>query len=483
MFAAWHDDGAQSSERRTPRSRFGVLSTSTDNGGSFRRSAAHMFPITHRSVLRLAVPVMISNVSTPFIGLVDTAIVGRIPGPEYIGAVAMGSLIFTFVFWAFGFLRMGTTGLTAQALGEGDEGELAAALGRALLIGAIAGVALMVLQWPIGAAAFALIDGSPRVEALAGSYFDVRIWAAPATLANYALLGWFVGLGRTDIGLVIQLVLNVTNIALDAFFVLVLDMNVRGVALGTVIAEYVAVVVGLIVALRYLRRRGARIELSRVLIAERLQRTLAVNRDIMIRSLSLIFVFVWFMAKGASQGDVILAANAVLMQFVSVSAYFLDGIAFAAEALVGRAFGSRQRAVFTRAVWLTSIWATGVAAAVSIAYAVFGGAMIDVLSVDPAVRAAAREFLPWAALAPLLGVAPFQLDGVFIGATRSVEMRNAMLFSLLVFLAAWWLTQPWGNHGLWVALYVNYVARAFSLAWYYPGLLRSVESSGAMRAE
>ncbi len=435
--------------------------------------------ITHRSVLRLAVPVMLSNVSTPLIGLVDTAIMGRIPGPEYIGAVALAALIFTFVFWAFGFLRMGTTGLTAQAMGEGDEREMAAALGRALLIAAVAGVALIVLQWPIGKVAFSLIDGSDRVETLAAGYFDIRIWAAPATLANYALLGWFVGLGRTDIGLVIQLVLNLTNIALDAFFVLVLDMNVRGVALGTVIAECVAVGVGLLIAVRYLRRRGTRIELAHVLVADRLRRTLAVNRDIMIRSLSLIFVFVWFMAQGASQGDVILAANAVLMQFVSVSAYFLDGLAFAAEALVGRAIGARQRTVFTRAVWLTSAWATGVAAVVSFGFLVFGGATIDALSTDPAVRAAARDYLPWAALAPLMGVAPFQLDGVFIGATRSVDMRNAMLFSLLVFIAAWWLTQPWGNHGLWLALYANYVARALSLGWYYPRLLRSLASPGA----
>ena len=426
---------------------------------------------------------MLSNVSTPLIGLVDTAIMGRIPGPEYIGAVAMGGLIFTFVFWAFGFLRMGTTGLTAQALGEGDESELAATLGRALLIGAIVGIMLIVLQWPIGAGAFSLLDASARVEALAGGYFDIRIWAAPATLANYALLGWFVGLGRTDIGLVVQLVLNLTNIVLDALFVLVLDMAVEGVALGSVIAEYLAVVVGLIVAFRYLRHRNARIVLARVLIAERLRRTLAVNRDIMIRSLSLIFVFVWFMAQGASQGDVILAANAVLMQFVSVSAYFLDGLAFAAEALVGRAVGARQRAVFSRAVWLTSVWATGVAAAVSIVYAVFGGALIDGLSVDPAVRAAAREFLPWAALAPLMGVAPFQLDGVFIGATRSVEMRNAMLFSLVVFLAAWWMTQPWGNHGLWIALYINYVARGLSLAWFYPRLLRTLVSTGSAKTK
>lgn len=426
----------------------------------------------HRTVLRIALPVMLSNASTPLIGVVDTAIVGRIPDPAYIAAVALGALVFTFVFWGFGFLRMGTTGLTAQALGSGDTEELVAGLGRALLIAAVVGAALVGLQWPIREIAFALLEASDRTEGLARSYFDIRIWAAPATLANYALLGWFIGLGRTDIGLVLQLVLNIVNIALDAFFVLGLGLDVRGVALGTLFAEYFAALVGLAIAVRYMRRHGAQLRFGNLLVTERLKRTLAVNRDIMIRSLALIFVFVWFMAQGARYGDVTLAANAVLMQFVSISAYFLDGLAFAAEALVGRALGARDRAGFRAAVHVSTLWAVLVALLVSSVYFIAGPWVVDALTTDPETRAAARIYLPWAALAPLAGVLAFQLDGIFIGATRSVEMRNAMLFSTAVFVLAWWLLQPWGNHGLWAALYVNYVARTFSLGWYYPALAR-----------
>lgn len=417
---------------------------------------------------------MISNVSTPLIGVVDTGVVGQIPDPAYIGAVAVGALIFTFVFWAFGFLRMGTTGLTAQALGASDTDEVAAGLGRALLIALAAGVAMILLQWPIRETAFRLIEGSTQVESLARGYFDIRIWAAPAALANYALLGWFIGLGRTDIGLVLQLILNVTNMALDALFVLGFGWDVRGVAFGTLLAEVLAAAVGLVIALRYSRRLGGDWALDRLLIAEKLKRTIVVNGDIMIRSLALIAVFVWFMAQGAKQGDVILAANAVLMQFVSFGAYFLDGLAFAAESLVGRAIGAAHRAGLIAIVRMTTFWAAGVAVLISLMLIALGTVFIDLLTVDAAARAAARTYLPWAAAAPLLGVWAFQLDGVFIGATRTADMRNAMLLSLAIFLAAWWLLTPYGNDGLWGALYVHYVARIGTLAYYYPGLVRSV---------
>lgn len=430
--------------------------------------------MTHRTVLAIALPIMLSNVSTPLLGAVDTAVVGRIADPAYIGAVALGSLVFTFVFWAFGFLRMGTTGLTAQALGAGRQDEVAASLGRALLIALVAGLALIALQWPIREAAFALIDGSPRVETLARSYVDIRIWAAPATLANYALLGWFIGLGRTDIGLVLQLVLNLTNMALDVLFVLGLGWDVRGVALGTVLAEYIAAAAGLAFAWRQLRPTGAVWKFSLLLQGAALRRTLLVNRDIMVRSLALITVFVWFMAQGAQHGDVRLAANAVLMQFIAVSAYFLDGLAFAAESLVGRAVGAGRRAMFSAAVRLSTAWAVAIAAAISVVLAVAGGPCIDLLTVDPGVRAVARDYLPWAAGAPLLGVWAFQLDGIFIGATRTADMRRAMLLSLLIFLLAWWVLRPWGNHGLWAALYVHYLARTATLGRCYPALLRSV---------
>lgn len=431
-------------------------------------------PVTHRSVLAIALPIMLSNVSTPLLGVVDTAVVGRLPDPAYIGAVALGALVFSFVFWAFGFLRMGTTGLTAQALGAGRPDEIAACLGRALLIALIAGLGLVALQWPIRATAFALIDGSPGVEALAAAYVDIRIWAAPATLANYAFLGWFIGLGRTDIALVLQLVLNLVNMALDVLFVIGLGWEVRGVALGPVLAECTAAAVGAVMAWRHLRTLGARRLGPDLLRGSELRRTLRVNRDILVRSLALTAAFGWFVAQGARQGDVALAANAVLMQFISMSAYVLDGLAFAAEALVGRAIGAGRRAWFAAAVRLSTLWALALAALMSGLVAALGGLGIDLLTTDPQVRAAARVFLPWAAGAPLLGVLAFQLDGIFIGATRTGAMRQAMLLSLLIFLLAWWLLQPWGNHGLWAALYVHYLARTATLGTRYPALLRSV---------
>ncbi len=434
--------------------------------------AARAPAITNRSVRAIAVPIMISNVSTPLLGVVDTAVIGRLPDPAYIGAVALGALIFNFVFWGFGFLRMGTTGLTAQALGARDFGEIRASLGRAVLIAVVVGTLLIALQWPIRLLAFALLDGSARVEELARDYFDLRIWAAPATLANYALLGWFIGLGHARTALALQLVLNLSNMLLDALFVLWLGMGVAGVAAGTVIAETLAALAGGAVALRYLRRAGGVWSRARLLDRQRLARAIAVNRDIMIRSAARILVFVWFMAQGAKQGDTVLATNAVLMQFIAVAAYFLDGIAFTAEALVGRAVGAADRALLQRVARLTTAWAALLALLACLAFAALGAQLVDLLSVSAGVREAAREYLPWAALAPLAGVWAFQLDGIFIGATRTAQMRNAMLATLAIYLAAWWVLTPWGNPGLWAALYVSYAARALTLLYYYPGLLK-----------
>lgn len=430
--------------------------------------------LTHRAVLAIAVPITISNVSTPLLGIVDTAVVGQIPDPTDIGAVALGALVFNFAFWAFGFLRMGTTGLTAQALGAGDAMEVRASLGRALLIALTVGAVLIALQWPIRELAFTLLQGSAAVERLARGYYDIRIWAAPATLINYALLGWFIGLGRARVALTLQLVLNLSNIALDAWLVLGLDMGVRGVALGTLIAEVIAAAVGLAIAARHIHGVGGRWDYARLTAAVALKRTVAVNGDILVRSLALITVFAWFMSQGAKQGDVTLAANAVLMQFITVSAYFLDGLAFAAEALVGRAVGAANRAGLAEAARVTARWAAGVAAITSVCLAVLGTTFIDMLTVDPATRAAARTYLPWAALAPLVGVWAFQLDGIFIGATRTADMRNAMLMALAIFLAAWWVLTPYENHGLWAALFVHYAARTGTLLYYLPGLVRSV---------
>ncbi len=255
---------------------------------------------------------------------------------------------------------------------------------------------------------------------------------------------------------------------------LVLEWGVEGVATGTLLAECFAVAVGVVIAFRYMRMNGVQVKSAKLLAPAKLARTIAVNRDIMIRSLALIFVFIWFMARGAEQGDVTLAANAILMHMITMSAFFLDGLAFAAEALVGRSIGAANRAGLLSAMRMTTFWAACVALAVAAVLAAFGGQIIDFLTVDAESRSTARVYLPWAAAAPLLGVWAFQLDGIFIGATRTVQMRDAMLLSTGIFLVSWWLLRPYGNHGLWAALYVNYAARVATLAYCMPALVRSV---------
>jgi MATE family multidrug resistance protein len=435
--------------------------------------------LSHRTVLALAIPVMLSSLSTPLTGVVATAAVGRIPGAAPIGAVAAGSLIFDLVFWAFGFLRMGTTGLTAQALGAKDAAELSATLGRALLCALAIGMGLILLQWPIRATAFALLGAGPAVELLARQYFDVRIWAAPATLANYAILGWLIGLGRTKLGLVVQLVLNITNMLLALLLVLVLQQGVPGAAAATVLAEYIAAAVGLGLALRHTGKLGGAWSLERLLSARALRRMLGVNLDIMIRSLALITVFLWFTGTGARLADVTLAANAVLMHLVALSAFFLDGLAFATETLVGQAVGARLGERLTTAARLTTAWAAGIAAVLCLVLIAAGVPLIELLTRDPDVRLTAQTYLPWAAGVPLLGVWAWQLDGIFIGATRTAEMRTAMLQALVLFLAAWWLLRPLGNHGLWAALYVSYLARTATLLRYYPRVLQAARGAPA----
>ncbi|MFP3921473.1 MAG: MATE family efflux transporter [Dichotomicrobium sp.] len=425
--------------------------------------------LRHRDVLAIALPMIFSNVTTPLIGAVDTAVIGQLGMAHLIGAVAVGATIFTFFYWGFGFLRMGTTGLTAQASGAERQREVLATLYRALLVAGTAGMAIILLQWPIAEAAFTLMGASPDVEAAARTYFAIRIWSAPAALANYALVGWFIGLGRAGMAFRLQLLLNLTNIGLDALFVLVFGWGVAGVAAGTLIAETGAAVVGLAVALR--AAGSLRIRAWRVFNAAKLKRMVSVNGDIMIRTLSLLFAFSFFTAQGARSGDFILAANAILMHFMSVAAYFLDGVAYATEALTGKAIGARNPARFADAVRLSSIWAAGLSVATGAVFWLGGDAVIDAMTVTEAVRATARDYLPWAAAAPVVGVACFQLDGIFIGATRTRDMRNMMLVSLGIYLVAWAvLTPSFGNHGLWAALMVLFVARAVTLGLRLPAL-------------
>lgn len=441
-------------------------------------TAASPPPLTHRALLAIAVPIILSNVTTPLIGLVDTAVVGQLGGAHYIGAVALGATIFTFLFWAFGFLRMGTTGLAAQAEGSRTPGETATVLMRALAIAIAAGGALVLLQRPISDAAFALLDGSAPLEAEARAYFAIRIWSAPAALVNYALLGWLIGLGNARAALALQVLLNGLNAVLDAALVLGLGMGVAGVAAGTLVAEIVAALAGLWLASRHIARRGAWPDIAGAFQRAALGRALAVNGDIMIRTLALLFAFTWFMAQSAAAGDVTLAANAVLIQLVSAAAYFLDGFAFSAETLVGQAIGQGSRARFREAVWLSSLWAGVLGLALGAAILGLGAPIVDILAIDPAVRAEARVYLGWAAVFPVVSVLCYQLDGVFSGAMRTADMRNMALASLAIFLAAWWmLAPPFGNHGLWASLVILNAARGLTLLARTPALWRDARQS------
>lgn len=429
----------------------------------------------HRQVLALALPIIFSNVTTPLIGVVDTAVMGRLGSPELIGAVALSSIIFGVVYWAFGFLRMCTTGLTAQACGAGKPVEAALVLVRALVVAAGAGMAVTLLQRPIGYLSLAMLDAGPGVLEGAAAYYNIRIWSAPATFANYAFLGWFIGMGKARTAFALQLLLNLLNMALSIALVGGFGMGVEGVALAALLAEYGALAGGVILAWRELGQARGRVSAELVFQRAALARVFSVNVDILIRTLCLMFALMFFMAQGAKSGDVTLAANAVLFQFVCVFAYLLDGFAMAAEALTGGAVGGGSLQRFQWAFRLSSLWAVGLSVALCCFCWLAGGTLIDGMSINPEVRAVAREYLGWACLAPVMGVACFQLDGVFMGATRTADMRNGMAVSLVAYVAAWFvLTRFFGNHGLWAALMTFYVVRALTLGVRYPALLRAV---------
>ena len=431
------------------------------------------FRLANRRVLAIALPIMLSNVTQPLIGVVDTAVVGQLPDARYIGGIAVGSLIFSFLYWGFGFLRMGTGGLAAQAFGAGDQAEMRAVFGRAILIALAASVLLIALGPLIERYAFLLIEGSAAVEAEARVYFHIRLWSAPFTLANFCLIGWFIGQGRARVAFYLQLLLNLTNIALDIVFVLGLGMTADGVALGSVIAEAVACGAGLTLVARSVGGLHPLFDRARILDAGRLKRMVAVNADIMVRTLCIIAAFGWFTAQGARAGDIVVAANAVLFHLFEMTAYLIDGFAYAAEALVGQAVGARDRASYRASVQVSSFWAMAVGALLSLLVLALGPFAIDLMSVNADVRAAARTYLPWTALTPLLGAACFQLDGIFIGATRTADMRNMMVLSFAAYLAACWLLAPaWGNNGLWAALCVFFAARSLTLLWRYPSIER-----------
>lgn len=438
-------------------------------------AAAPRDELTHRRVLKVAVPIVISNATVPILGAVDTGVVGQMGLAAPIGAVGIGAIILTAIYWVFGFLRMGMAGLTAQALGARKQGEVCALLVRGLMIGFAGGMVLLILQVPIFWAAFQLAPASAEVESLAYDYLQIRIWSGPAAIAVFGLTGWLVAHERTKAVLVLQLWMNGVNILLDLWFVLGLSWGVEGVAAATVIAEVSGLGIGL-----WLVRDGFQgqywknwaVVFDRVI----LKRLAVVNSDIMIRSVLLEICLVSFLFLGSAFDDTTLAANQVLIQFLFITAHGMDGFAFAAEALIGQALGAKDRGRLRRSVMLTSFWGAMVIVILTTAFMVFGGWLIDVMTNAPEVQVAARTYLVWIILAPFLGGPSWMLDGIFIGATRTKDMRNMMLVSFGVYwLSIWLLLEPFGNHGLWAALIIFFVARGVTLAVRYPALERAVD--------
>src|SRR5690606_15174808 len=430
-------------------------------------------------IIKLAFPVILANASVPLLGLADTAAIGQTGAAIDLGAIALASLIFNFVYWGFGFLRMGTTGFISQAAGANDVDETDALLFRAVLLAGGIGILLIILQRLIGETAISLLKASTEIKALVGDYFYIRIWGAPATLITFTLLGTFIGMGWTKHLLFVQLFLNGLNILLNVTFVVGYDLGVRGIAFGTVIAEWSTLFFAsyLLIKKMQLKRIAHRLQQlqSRIFNKEKLIALFKVNGDIMIRTLALLSGFAWFANQGADFGDQVLAANHVLLQFVSLSAFFLDGYAHVAEMLTGKAFGAKDTAYFIEQVRHSSILAGITALILACSVYMLSDLLIPLLTKDMQVQAIASAHSLYAAIYIALSFAAFQLDGIFIGVTKSVEMRNATLMALFIFIgSALLLTPPYGNVGLWISFIIYVVARAITLGIYYPKILRGM---------
>jgi MATE family multidrug resistance protein len=417
----------------------------------------------HQRIWQLAWPMILSNITVPLLGLVDTAVIGHLPQSHYLGAVAVGSMIFTTLYWAFGFLRMGTTGLTAQAQGREDSAQIRLLLARSLVLGAGIGLLLLALHRPLVALALSLVEASDLVTAEAQRYAWIRIFGAPAVLCNYALLGWFLGNQNTRIPLLLLLVTNIANMLLDVLAVYGLGMHAAGVALATVCAEYLALGLGLWLTGRILNRTAGTLDRASLWRLPDYVELLRVNRYLFVRTLLLLLSFAFFTSQGARMGTLTLSANAVLLNFLMLISHGLDGFAHATEALAGRAIGQRRLDHFYDTVLTALIWSLITALSFSLLFWAGGEQIIALLTDIEPVRALAIEYLPWVIVLPLVGVWSFLLDGIFIGTTQVRAMQNTMIVSVLaVYLPLWWLLQDLGNQGLWLAFMGLFLARALT---------------------
>lgn len=418
----------------------------------------------HRDIWALAWPMILSNISVPLLTLVDTALLGHLQHPRYLGAVAIGGNIIVLVYWAFSFLRMGTTGLSAQSFGARQDLNNATIGYQALLLGAAIGLGIWLFSGPVIAQAIAYMQASPELSALAREYCDIRLFSAPAVLVTYAIVGWFIGRQNTRIPLILVVSTNLLNVVLDVIFIKYLDMNSRGAAMATAISEYV----GLAIGLGFVWRELATLPRPDLAVLGRwaaYKDMLVVNRHLFVRTLALLFCFLFFVAQGSRQGEVVLAGNAILLNLLLATAYGLDGFANAAEALAGKAIGERRMDAFYAAcrgcLWWCAICALGF----SLAFYAFKPLLLPLFTSLPDVLAIAESYYPWLVVLPLVAVWTYFFEGVFIGATRSKLMRDTMLFSVIgVYVPVWYFTQDLGNHGLWLAFTCLNIARSVSQA-------------------
>ncbi|MFZ4549519.1 MAG: MATE family efflux transporter, partial [Bacteroidales bacterium] len=417
-------------------------------------------------ILRLAIPNIVSNITIPLLAMVDLGLMGHLGSEKYVGAVALGGMIFSFIFWAFGFLRMGTSGFTAQAFGKRNLSETGNILIRSLFTAIGGGILLIMLQWPLGWVAFRLVDGSAQVEALAHQYFAIRIYSAPATLFIYAVIGWFIGMQNAKLPMVLAISINLLNVILSLLFIKVLAMGSNGVAWANVISQYGGLVLGIYLLSFYWRKIGKKVVLADALSRVAFLRFIHVNKDIFIRTLCLIFTLSFFTTQSANSSDTILAVNTLLFQFFYFFSYFVDGFAYAAEALAGKYIGSSDKAMLEKVIKRLFVWGLAIAVVFTFVYLIGGNLIFNLLTNNPVTILSAKPYMFWVVLIPLITFSAFIWDGIYVGATASKAMRNSMLvIALFIFLPAYYFFHPiMGNHGLWLAMMLFMGARGLILS-------------------
>ena len=429
-------------------------------------------PCIHKKIFAIALPMMLSNISVPLLGVVDTAVIGHLPQSYYLAGVAVGSMVITLTFWVMVFLRMSTTGLVAQAVGDDNKQQIIRLLLQSVFVALIMACLILLVQKPLSYIVFSFVEGSQKSLYYAKMYFDIRIWSAPAALINMVLLGWLLGMQNAKIPMILLIITNVINILLDILFVVVLKWNVAGVAFASLCGDYTAMFFGIYIVYKMVQpfyERGSIKKLfKQVINPETLKPFLMLNGDIFIRTLCLQISFAFMMIQGTKLGVNIVSANVVLMNFLMLIAFSMDGLAYAAEALVGKSIGERNLNKLTINVKVTLFWATIFSLAQFAIFYVWGDNIIAQITSIRAVQVEARRYLPWLILIPVTSMLGFVFDGVFIGMTRTKEMRNSMFFSLCaIYFPVYSLFSGFGNHGLWIAMNAFMLARGISLLWIY----------------